>query len=297
MNLNMRSLKGKVRQRRKLLFSEINGQVNSGSKYLLQHGTSVEDACKGDSEKFEILLLASTSDLPLAISNANHMLALHGDEILKVSIISQSSVINGSEGLTFLTDDQFGIGNDILRVLKRFGARESWMKQQYFKSKFVHSALNPVLILDSDTFLNVPFSWLKNDTQILLVNTEDFHIPYNLHISKFLGITPPTLNFVSHVQLQQPGIVREIYSSDFDAGWSEWANSSWKFGEDSPASEFQTYASYLLSTNVNCRIVIPRHKVLSGKEKFLAEVLSQDAAKRSEIVTIGEKTLLVSGMN
>ncbi len=297
MNLNMRSLKGKVRQGRKLLFSDINSQVNLASENLLRHGTSTEGACQGKSEKFEILLLASAHDLPLAIANAKHMLALHGDEILKVSVISQSSVMNGSEGLTFLTDDQFGMGDEVQRILKRFGARTSWMKQQYLKSKFVHSAHNPVLILDSDTFLNIPFSWLKNNTQILLVNTEDFHVPYNVHISKFLGITPPALNFVSHVQLQQPSIVREIYSKDFDAGWSEWANSAWKFGEDSPASEFQTYASYLLSTQANCRIVIPRHKVLSGKGKSLAEVLSQDSAKSSEIVTIGEKTLLVSEMN
>ncbi|CAN2170646.1 hypothetical protein MCEMRE182_00041 [Candidatus Nanopelagicaceae bacterium] len=297
MNLNMRSLKGKVRQRRKLLFSDINSQVNLASENLLRYGTSIEEACQGKSEKFEILLLASAHDLPLAIANAKHMLALHGDEILKVSVICQNPVINGSEGLTFLTDDQFGIGDEVQRTLKRFGARTSWMKQQYLKSKFVHSALNPVLILDSDTFLNIPFTWLKNDTQILLVNTEDFHIPYNLHISKFLRITPPALNFVSHVQLQQPAIVREIYSSDFDAGWSEWANSSWKFGEDSPASEFQTYASYLLSTKANCRIVIPRHTVVSGKGTNLTGVLIQDAAKNSEIVTIGEKTLLVSEMN
>jgi hypothetical protein len=293
----MRSLKGRVRQGRELLYSEINSQVNSASENLLSHGTSVEDSCRGNSEKFEVLLLASNNDLPLAIANAKHMLDLHGNEIMKVSVISQSTVIKSHQGLTFLTDDQIGMSDDIQRILKRFGSRASWMKQQYMKSKFVHSAQNPVLILDSDTFLNVPFSWVKQDSQILLVNTEDFHVPYNVHISKFLGITPPALNFVSHVQLQNPEIIREIYSGDFDTGWFEWARSSWKFGEDSPASEFQTYASYLLSKKANCRIVIPRHKVISGKGKTLAELLSQESAVSQDIVTIGQKNLLVPSTN
>jgi hypothetical protein len=293
MKLSMRSLKGKLRQNRGLLFSQIESQVNLGAKYLLERQISVDTACQEVSDRFEILILASTNDLPLALENARRLKALHGEQVVKTTIVSQKSHSEASRDLLFLTDEELGISEEISKVLGIFGDRGNWMKQQYLKSKFVHRAENPVLIIDSDTFLNISLCWKHGMRQILLINVEDFHMPYNVHIAKFLGTTPPALNFVSHIQMQEPAIVREIYSSDFDKGWEHWARSSWKFGEDSPASEFQTYASYLLNRDSDISIVFPKHVTISGEGKTLSEVLDSEVAYASDIVTIGQK----SGLN
>lgn len=292
MNLNVRSLKGKIRQSRGLLHSEIESQVNLSAKYLLNHYVSVDGACQGLSDNFEILFLASTEDLPIAIENAKRTKALHGNRVLKTTIITQNAPTEICEGVSFHSDEEMGINQAIYKVLNMFGERAGWMKQQYLKSKFVHQANNPVLIIDSDTFLQVAFNWTHESHQLLLVNTEDFHTPYNVHISSLLGITAPFLNFVSHVQLQNPAIVREIYSSDFDTGWGKWAKTSWKFGEDSPASEFQTYAAYLLEKTKAVSIVIPDHISINAQGNSLKEVLDSELAQKGDIVTIGQKLRL-----
>jgi hypothetical protein len=294
MKLSFHSLKGKVRQNRGLLHSQIDRQVNLSAKYVFENYVSVDNACQGLCDKFEILLLASSQDLPLAIENAKRTKVLYGDRVVNITVISQSAHTETIEGVNFFTDEQIGISNNISKVLDLFGNRAGWMKQQYLKSKFVHQASNPVLIVDSDTYLQVAFNWIQDGKQLLLVNTEDFHTPYNVHITSFLGITPPFLNFVSHVQLQNPAIVREIYSSDFDKGWEKWARASWKFGEDSPASEFQTYAVYLLAKAKEVSIVFPNHKLVNAENKSLREVLDSDVSISCHIVTVGQKLKLIS---
>lgn len=292
-----RKLKGKIRQRRGLLYREIENQVNLSAQYIFEHHKSVDVACAGSNEGFEILFLASEHDLPLAIENARRTKALYGGCVLRITIVSPNANLQTDEDFVFIEDKELGVDQEISKVFKLFGNRAGWMRQQYLKSKFVHQADNPVLIIDSDTFLQVPINWQGKDGQILLVNTEDFHVPYNVHISRFLGIPVPALNFVSHIQLQEPAIVREIYSDDFDEGWERWARASWKFGEDSPASEFQTYAAYLLSQFKAASIIFPKHKTLSAENKTLGEILDSELTHNCDIVTIGQKLLLVSNID
>ena len=287
-----RRLRGRVRQSRKMLFSEVNEQVNFALDLIRTSSIPKEIACRSTSDSFELLILASNHDLPLALCNIENMRKLYGGKLIKTIVVTpEYPECAVPPDIEIVTDDDLLQNPKIIKCLKKFGSRASWMRQQYIKSFMVHSSKNPVLILDADTFLIVPISWHASGEQILLVSTAEYHTPYTIHASKFLGVKMPALNFVSHVQLQFPSIVSEIYSSDFNSGWIRWAESSRKFGEDSPASEFQTYGGYVVSKyGSQLSLYIPNHQLFDGQQITLDNFKVELNKISSDLVTIGNKT-------
>lgn len=285
-------LRGRVRQSRKILFSEINEQVNLALELIRTNSIPKEVACRSTSDPFELLILSSSHDIPLAFCNIENMTKLYGGKLINTTVVTQEYPENPVPlGIEIVTDKELIQNPKIIECLKKFGSRASWMRQQYLKTFMVHSSNNPVLILDADTFLTSPISWHSSGEQLLLVNTNDYHTPYTIHASRFLDIKMPALNFVSHVQLQFPSIVSEIYSSDFDSGWIRWAESSRKFGEDSPASEFQTYGGYVVSKyGSQVSLYIPNHQLFDGKQISLDDFQVELKKISSDLVTIGNKT-------
>ena len=287
-----RRLRGRVRQSRKMLFSEINEQVNFALDLIRTSSIPKEIACRSTADSFELLILSSSHDLPLALCNVENMRKLYGGKLIKTTVVTQEYPEYGVPPyIEIVTDEDLLENPNIINCLKKFGSRASWMRQQYIKSFIVHSSNNPVLILDADTFLMIPICWHASGQQILLVNTADYHTPYTIHASNFLGVKMPALNFVSHVQLQFPSIVNEIYSSDFNSGWIRWAESSRKFGEDSPASEFQTYGGYVVSKyGSQVSLYIPNHQLFDGEQISLDDFQAELKKISSDLVTIGNKT-------
>lgn len=286
-----RRLRGRARQSRKMLFSEVNEQVNLALDLIKTNSIPKNVACRTTSDSFELLILSSNHDLPLALCNIENMRKLYGGNLIKITVVTQEFPECAlPPDIEIVTDEALIQNPKIIKFLKKFGSRASWMGQQYIKSLVVQSSRNPVLILDADTFLISPISWHASGEQILLVNTVDYHTPYTIHASNFLGVKMPALNFVSHVQLQFPSIISEIYSSDFDSGWMRWAESSRKFGEDSPASEFQTYGGYVVSKyRTQLSLYIPNHQLLDGEQMTFDDFKAELKKINSDLVTIGNK--------
>lgn len=287
----LRRIRGRVRQSRKIMVSEMNSQVDYAIDLIRTQLVTSQIAQRSTSDSFELLILSSTHDLPLAFRNIEHMRKLYGSTLLQSTVIAQEYPrFEVPSGIKVVTDGELLWNPKIINCLNKFGSRASWMRQQYLKSYMVHAARNPVLILDADTFLVKAISWHSSGSQLLLINTSDYHIPYTTHASNFLGIAMPALNFVSHVQLQTPNVIREIYSSDFDSGWKSWAESSRNFGEDSPASEFQTYGGFVVSKYRNqSSLFIPDHQLIDGKHLTLDRFMENLEKVESDLLTIGNK--------
>jgi hypothetical protein len=269
----------------------MNNQIDYALDLIRTQLVSHEIARGSSSDSFELLILASTHDLPLAFFNIEHMRKLYGPRLIKSTVVAQEYPENDvPAGIEIVTDSELLQNPKIIKCLDKFGSRASWMRQQYLKSYMVHAAKTPVLILDADTFLIRALSWHSSSKQLLLINTTDYHTPYSIHASKFLGLAMPALNFVSHAQLQIPSIINEIYSSDFDSGWIKWAESSRKFGEDSPASEFQTYGGFVVSKYRNqLGLYIPNHRILDGEQMTLNVLIAELETLHADLVTIGNK--------
>lgn len=287
-----RRLRGRVRQSRKILYSELNNQIDLALNLIRTNLVSHAIAKEGTTEPFRLLIMASTFDLPLAFCNIKNMKRLYGERISGVTVVTQEYPISDIQpGIEFLTDGELLRNQKVIDCLKKFGTRASWMRQQYIKSLIVHQSEMPVLILDADTFLVKPLVWHSENHQLLLLNPADYHAPYTTHASKFLSLQIPSLNFVVHTQLQDPKIVNQIYSSDFDSGWIRWAETSRRFGEDSPASEFQTYGAYLTSCHrEKASLFIPDHLIYNGESVTLKTFMQQVELLDCDLVTIGNKT-------
>jgi hypothetical protein len=90
--------------------------------------------------------------------------------------------------------------------------------------------------------------------------------------------------------MQSPSIINEIYSSDFDSGWISWAETSRIFGEDSPASEFQTYGGFLTSNYRELvRLFIPSHEHVNAELVSLDLFYKQLETLSCDLVTIHNK--------
>ena len=290
----MRRVRGRVRQSKKILFSEMNKQVDYALDLIRTQLITSQITLETSSDSFELLILSSAHDLPLAFRNIEHMRKLYDSQLIKSTVVTEEYPKSDlPPGIAVITDGELLQNPKVIKCINKFGSRASWMRQQYLKSCAVHSAKNPVLILDADTFIIKSLPWHSSGNQLLLINASDYHTPYTTHASKFLGIEMPALNFVNHVQLQSPSVIREIYSLDFDSGWVRWAESSRNFGEDSPASEFQTYGGFVVSKYRNrIRLYIPNHQILDGQLKTLDCFMEELETLQSDLVTMGNKNLM-----
>jgi hypothetical protein len=250
MNELERRLRGKVRQSRSEKFQYINEAVNLTTEVISNHFEQrLIFLSRVQVDAFKVLILSSLKDSSLALLNAQHMLDIYPQQIISIEIISPSRLVLSDldARITSLHENDI-LGNDIVkRSFLAFGERSNWIKQQYLKMYSVANSDLPVLILDADTFLNRAIFLFGNKEHTLLINTKDFHYPYTAHARKFLGRPQPLLNFVNHLQIQFPEIYQQFFPKSFDEGWLEWAKLGRIYGEDSPISEFQTYAGALIN--------------------------------------------------
>lgn len=133
--------------------------------------------------------------------------------------------------------------------------RRGWLIQQVVKYLCVlTSDSKGVLIVDSDTILCSPRTWIdENGLQILMISRE-YHLPYQQHylafrekISAHLDVERnPRVSYVTHHQLMQPKHLREMLggSSSWLLGLEIWINSI-DFSSQSPACEYHCYGTFM----------------------------------------------------
>jgi hypothetical protein len=243
---------------------------------------------------FEVLILSTLGDIDLVFLNILKLNSLYRNSISKFTIItprkiSKVSIPSNISHLNIsLQIDSEYIGNSFPNFVKLGFNRKNWIIQQYIKSKFVYFAINPVLIVDADTFLCKPIDWFYDQKNVILVNDSEFHVPYLKQVERYLNNVSPLLNFVSHVQMQIPKFVQEIYGQDFEKGWIFWAKSGMVLGETSPVSEFQTYGSYITSKG-NSSLFFHNYELLNSTGLNLEAIKTNLDSSQSDLVTVGNK--------
>ncbi len=296
MNEFTRRLRGKVRQSRSESYRVINQSVNLTAQYLVEYyETRSNYIARKQIEKFDLLILSTRTDLSLAIANAENMLSLYPVQIQTVHIVTQGPVDKRADDsrISLIDENDFLENRAVVKACLQFGERSNWVKQQYLKMKFVSRSLVPVLVLDADTFFTKDFFLYSSELQVLLFNREDFHYPYTSHCRNFFDAHQPLLNFVNHLQLQIPSYYRELFGFDFDSGWIRWASLGRKFGEDSPISEFQTYAGAVLA-NPKCRpiLVSLQHQTFNAENLTIPQFKRALATYSGDLLTVGNKLLI-----
>ena len=249
MNEIHRRLRGKIRQKRSENFSIIDKAVDYTTELFIKYFENKETfLSRIQKDPFRVLILSTIKDLPLSLKNSQNTLDLYPTQIVSIDIVAQNvpSQMNLDSRVAILDENQFLTNKRISSTLKSFGDRSNWIKQQYLKMKYVADSDLPVLILDSDTFLKQHIFLFDDHFHTLLIGAVDFHYPYTLHARHFYHRTQPLMNFVNHVQIQMPNLYSHIFPGDFDSDWIQWANLGKIYGEDSPISEFQTYAGAVL---------------------------------------------------
>ena len=148
-----------------------------------------------------------------------------------------------------LNEDEY-LSQSILGILSEFPEnRIGWIKQQLIKFLFTLESDQDVLVMDSDTVMLKPKTWVTSDGIQTLAISHEFHIPYVRHFSQFSELAPPPWSFVTHHQLMQPRIVREFLGSNGERlpEFLSWADKN----ESSSLSEYHSYGTWLQSKHPN----------------------------------------------
>jgi hypothetical protein len=152
----------------------------------------------------------------------------------------------GTTQVKILSDEEI-IGNIKANVESlNLGSRFGWIVQQIVKIKgSINSPTGKSLVLDADTLLLKPMTFLNNvGKQVLHVGT-DRHRPYLDTLRKVWGTSPENfkLSFVTHFQLMQEMYLLDIYSDD-DSGILNMIRGG-DTAEASMFSEYETYGKYM----------------------------------------------------
>jgi len=163
------------------------------------------------------------------------------------SLILEEILFNNADAR--LRFDQDLLGPQILEHLnQRFGAGDrnaGWVNQQLIKLSAVMDSEYPgALILDSDTILLSPKTWLRSDGTQLLQVANEYHVDFMRHVEKFFGVPKRyRLSFVTHHQLMQPEVVRRMFPQGAQSLIEWWESSTDSMGRD--LGDYEAYGSFL----------------------------------------------------
>jgi hypothetical protein len=145
--------------------------------------------------------------------------------------------------------DQDILGAPLLKEVElRFGRGDrnaGWVIQQLIKlSAAMQSESSASLILDSDTVLLSEKTWyVENRVQLLQVANE-YHADFMKHVKSFFGVPKKLrLSFVTHHQLMQRDVVRQMFPEGSQSLLEWWKSSTDPIGRD--LGDYEAYGSYL----------------------------------------------------
>ncbi len=123
--------------------------------------------------------------------------------------------------------------------------RRGWAVQQLVKLQAVaNSDYSGCLVLDADTILLQQRTWLTNDGTQTLIISDEYHEAYVEHADRVWRFPRPPVSFVTHHQLMQPAIVRQMFPNG-GADLEEWiARGDWR--EGSPVAEYHDYGAWMI---------------------------------------------------
>lgn len=146
--------------------------------------------------------------------------------------------------------DQDILGAPLLEELElRFGRGDrnaGWVTQQLIKlSAAMQSESAASLILDSDTVLLSEKTWFTNNQIQLLQVANEYHSDFMKHVQRFFGVPKKLhLSFVTHHQLMQRDVVRQMFPQGSQSLLEWWKSSTDPTGRD--LGDYEAYGSYLV---------------------------------------------------
>lgn len=145
--------------------------------------------------------------------------------------------------------DQDILGAALLTELNsRFGAGDrnaGWVMQQLIKLSAAHqSAEIGALILDADTVMLSPKTWIRSDKRQLLQIANEYHADFMRHVLMYFGVPKKhKLSFITHHQLMQPEIVRRMFPEGSKSLLAWWKSSTDPIGRD--LGDYEAYGCFL----------------------------------------------------
>jgi len=154
-------------------------------------------------------------------------------------------VLNTWPALSVEFDDQI-LGSDLWSLLKT-RATNGWNIQQLVKfAAVMSSSERGTLVIDADTVLTQPKTWLDSAGRQLLQIGETIRPFYTRHFLQYFGFSKSvSVGFITHHQLMQRAIVYEMFPNGVE-DLSRWFLAA----EESPdlrLSEYDSYGTFLTS--------------------------------------------------
>jgi hypothetical protein len=159
-------------------------------------------------------------------------------------------LIDGVDGITLAFDHEV-LGTNLSESFAALSQKiDGWRVQQILKFCLaMQSASSATLVIDADTVLLHRKVWLANGGIQLLQFSEEYHQPYRNLLRSHFGIQPSLpVSFVTHHQLMQSEIVKEIFPAE--GALVDWYLASLEPG-GGKMSEYETYGHYLTTKHPN----------------------------------------------
>lgn len=138
------------------------------------------------------------------------------------------------------------VGRELLDLIDELVPqwRRGWVVQQVVKLRTVsRSTFDGCLAVDADTVLLRSRTWLSADGRQILAVPHEFHEPYVEHAARVWGLPRPAVSFVTHHQLIQSRIVREMFGMG-TATYERWLRAG-DWTEDSAIAEYHDLGAWL----------------------------------------------------
>lgn len=210
-------------------------------------------ATEGSSESLRVVIPIHSKDVRCLALTCAGVLRNARPRVSEVLVVTNSVNLCASEIaklrkadrslISVVNERDVFISAGLLSLISQF-ERPGWVLQQAIKFQVVCESELPVLVLDSDTVLIAPRTFLSSGRVLLMVGN-DCHRPYYRHIRKYFdaenGVQP--LSFVTHHQLMQPRVLLDMFSR-FGGLDRFLALGLETTGLESPVSEYQTYGAF-----------------------------------------------------
>jgi hypothetical protein len=195
------------------------------------------------------------STLPLAIrslrENVKHPIA----EIIVVGPKSEKiKLLCNEEDCRYLNEETIlPITKDSINYTVNGVRRSGWLFQQLLKlSGDEVSSKEYFLAADADTILIRPHTFLNNKGKVLLLYSDEHHLPYFEAYNQLTGLRAQSpVSFVSHYMLfHKPKLraLKKMIEEKNDMKWYDAIIRCTNKAEMSGFSEYETYGNFVLST-------------------------------------------------
>jgi len=199
----------------------------------------------------DILIPCTTKDLDTLGLSIAGAIASTRNPVHEVRLLAPESVLPEIRSRfpdVALSSDEELLDDSLLSYVSEAvpAERRGWVIQQLVKmAATMASGRDACLVVDADTVLLQPRTWLADKGVQLLSLSHEFHTPYVLHAERMWGSehTASLVSFVTHHQLMQKSILVEMFGNG-TGGLHKWLSlADWK--EPSALAEYHCYGAWI----------------------------------------------------